>query len=183
MPRAALVSLGHFLRQYSQQHQLTLLTQADLPVATADDSEFWCLRGSDLSVVVTARPQNADRDRVLVSLVLGTDAVEAWLGQRGLPLGSGAGDRPSRSRSHPSRSHLNASTSLVALGQFMLAWVQACAEASLAPSASPTPAQVNRQQERRLLLNQVIAKIQDSLELTNILETTVAEVLVKLINN
>jgi two-component system sensor histidine kinase/response regulator len=35
---------------------------------------------------------------------------------------------------------------------------------------------VNRQQERRLLLNQVIAKIQDSLELTNILETTVAEV-------
>ena len=176
MPRAALVSLGHFLRQYSQQHQLTLLTQADLPVATADDSEFWCLRGSDLSVVVTARPQNADRDRALVSLVLGTDAVEAWLGQRGLPLGSGAGDRPSRSRSHPSRSHLNASTSLVALGQFMLAWVQACAEASLAPSAPPTPAQVNRQQERRLLLNQVIAKIQDSLELTNILETTVAEV-------
>ncbi|MBD2234494.1 GAF domain-containing protein [Phormidium tenue FACHB-1052] len=51
----------------------------------------------------------------------------------------------------------------------MLAWLQACAEV-------PAQSFINRQRERRLLLNQVITKIQGSLELGEILETTVAEV-------
>ncbi|MBD1874911.1 GAF domain-containing protein [Nodosilinea sp. FACHB-131] len=51
----------------------------------------------------------------------------------------------------------------------MLAWIQACAEV-------PAQIVINRQRERRLLLNQVITKIQGSLELSEILETTVAEV-------
>jgi two-component system sensor histidine kinase/response regulator len=51
----------------------------------------------------------------------------------------------------------------------MLAWLQAWAEA-------PAQIVINRQRERRLLLNQVITKIQGSLELGEILETTVAEV-------
>ncbi|PZU96919.1 MAG: hybrid sensor histidine kinase/response regulator [Leptolyngbya sp.] len=51
----------------------------------------------------------------------------------------------------------------------MLAWLQACVEV-------PAQIAINRQQERRLLLNQVITKIQGSLELSEILETTVAEV-------
>ncbi|PSR16529.1 hybrid sensor histidine kinase/response regulator [filamentous cyanobacterium CCP3] len=55
----------------------------------------------------------------------------------------------------------------------MLAWVQACAQAS---ATAPAQTVIDRQKERRLLLNQVIAKIQGSLELAEILETTVAEV-------
>lgn len=155
MPRAALLGLEQFLRQYCQQHQLTLHTEADALAATADDINFWCLRGVDLAVVVAVNPHNVDRDRALVSLITETDAVEAWLVQRGLPP---------EPRSGPS--------SLAALGQFMLAWVQASATSP----AAPVQAVINRQQERRLLLNQVIAKIQGSLELAEILETTVAEV-------
>jgi two-component system sensor histidine kinase/response regulator len=109
-------------------------------------------------VVVTACPHKVDRDRVLVNLVTDPGEVEAWLVQRGLEPGAGG------------------PTSLAALGQFMLAWVQACAEANQASPAAPAPTVINWQQERRFLLNQVIAKIQGSLELTEILETTVAEV-------
>ncbi|PSN12998.1 hybrid sensor histidine kinase/response regulator [filamentous cyanobacterium CCT1] len=54
----------------------------------------------------------------------------------------------------------------------MLAWVSTCAEASTTSAQTV----ITWQQERRLLLNQVIAKIQGSLELAEILETTVAEV-------
>ncbi|WP_197064745.1 GAF domain-containing hybrid sensor histidine kinase/response regulator [Leptolyngbya sp. KIOST-1] len=155
LPRAALVLLGQFLRQYSQQQQLSLLTQADLPTDSAEDEFFGCLLGPDLAVVITARPHSGDRDRILVCLVTDADGIAAWLQQQGFP-------KP--------KSPL--STSVTALGQFMLAWVKLCAE------ANGTGAQtvISWQQERRLLLNQVIAKIQGSLELTEILETTVAEV-------
>ncbi|MGG6241688.1 hybrid sensor histidine kinase/response regulator [Nodosilinea sp. AN01ver1] len=158
MPRAALVLLGQFLRQYSQQHKLTLLTEAD--ASAVDDVSFWYLRGADLAVVVTARPHKTDRDRALVSLVTDADAIEARLVQHGLAP----------------EPHPGGPTSLAALGQFMLAWVQACAEASTTSAVAPAQTVINRQQERRLLLNQVITKIQGSLELTEILETTVAEV-------
>ncbi|WP_228038239.1 ATP-binding protein [Nodosilinea sp. LEGE 06152] len=160
MPRAALVLLGQFLRRYSRQHKLTLLTEADASAAAVDDVSFWCLRGADLAVVVAARPHKTDRDRALVSLITDADAVETWLVRRGLTP-----------EPHPS-----GPTSLATLGQFMLAWVQACAEANATSPAAPTQTVSNRQQERRLLLNQVITKIQGSLELAEILETTVAEV-------
>lgn len=148
MPKAALVLLEQFLRQYCQQYQLTLLTEADLAADTADDGSFWCLEGPELAVVATARPE--DDDRVVVGLTAEAAVVEAFLAQRGL------------SRPVPA-------TSLSALSQFMLAWLQACVEV-------PAQIAINRQQERRLLLNQVITKIQGSLELSEILETTVAEV-------
>ena len=155
MPRLALVLLEQFLRQYSQQHKLTLLTEANLPADIAAEGSFWCLWGSELKVVVVARPQKADRDRISVRLVTDADAVDTWLKQRGFPL-----------------SEPPVSTSVTALAQFMLAWVTACAEANGANAQTV----INWQQERRLLLNQVIAKIQGSLELAEILETTVAEV-------
>ncbi len=148
MPKGALVLLGQFLRQYCQQHQLTLLTETDLPADTPDDDSFWCLGGQELSVVVTAHPQ--DNDHVVVGLTAEAAVVEAFLAQRGL-------------------SQPVFATSLSALSQFMLAWIQACAEV-------PAQLVINRQRERRLLLNQVITKIQGSLELGEILETTVAEV-------
>ncbi|MGB3201721.1 MAG: ATP-binding protein [Nodosilinea sp.] len=160
MPRAALVSLGQFLRQYCQQHQLNLLTEADALAATADDVNFWCLHGAELTVVVAAQPHSDDRDRVLVSLVTDRAAVETWLKRRGLTPAP----------------HPGGPTSLAALGQFMLAWVEACAEANGADPATLDHGVINWQQERRLLLNQVITKIQGSLELPEILETTVAEV-------
>ncbi|WP_275336682.1 ATP-binding protein [Nodosilinea sp. PGN35] len=151
MPKLALVLLGQFLHQYCQQHRLTLLTETNLPADTADGSSFWCLLGPELSVVVTAQPQ--EDDRAVVEVAAEAAVVEAFLTQRGL-------GRPL------------ATTGLNALSQFMLAWLQACAEAAQAV----VPPVTNRQQERRLLLNQVITKIQGSLELSEILETTVAEV-------
>ncbi len=156
MPRAALVLLGQFLRQYSQQQQLTLLTEEDLPAVAADDGSFWCLRGPELAVVVTARPDRSDR--VLVGLLAEASAVAAWLAQHGI------------------QPEPQTATSLEALGQFMLAWVQACAQTNLSGSETPSQTAITWQQERRLLLNQVITKIQGSLELAEILETTVAEV-------
>ncbi|MEP0900835.1 GAF domain-containing hybrid sensor histidine kinase/response regulator [Nodosilinea sp. FACHB-13] len=148
MPKAALVLLEQFLRQYCQQYQLTLLTETDLPADTSSGDSFWCLEGPELAVVVTARSQ--DDDRAVVDLTAEAAVIEAFLAQRGL------------SRPVPT-------TSLSALSQFMLAWLQACAEV-------PAQSLINRQRERRLLLNQVITKIQGSLELGEILETTVAEV-------
>lgn len=152
MPKAALVLLGQFLRQYGQRHQLTLLTEENLSADTADGSGFWCLLGPELSVLVIAQPEEGDR--TLVSLVAEATAVEAFLRQRGLVP-------------------TPAPTSLNALSQFMLAWLRAYTDAT-----AEVPAQtiINRQQDRRLLLNQVITKIQGSLELDEILETTVAEV-------
>jgi two-component system, sensor histidine kinase and response regulator len=177
MPRAALALLGQFLRQYAQQHQLTLLTDLDLPTHSIG-GDFWCLLGPDLSVVVTIHPQTPSQDgdlgsvpgsaqndiagensrenRVTVRLVTDATAVDDCLGHLGLA----------------DRYWTLAPTSLPALGQFMLAWVQA-GLAGAEPAAGGVD---SRQQERRLLLNQVIAKIQGSLELPEILETTVAEV-------
>jgi two-component system, sensor histidine kinase and response regulator len=167
MPRATLGLLEQFLRQYAQQHQLTLLPPTDSPANSADD-RFWCLLGPTLSLVVSththeaecygqASPQTDPPDLaslVLVNLVTEVSEVEAFLAQRGLSPGD------------------LATTSLSTLSQFMLAWVRVCAEAS-ATDHNPV---IDRQHERRLLLNQVITKIQGSLELAEILETTVAEV-------
>ncbi len=181
MPRAALALLGQFLRQYAQQHQLTLITDLDLPT-DSNGGDFWCLLGPDLSVVVTVHPQPPSQDAdlggvqtpaqnncsgeassencVAVRLVADAVAVDDCLGHLGLA----------------DRYQTLAPTSLSALSHFMLAWVQVCAQAGGA-DAKPSAGEVDsRQQERRLLLNQVIAKIQGSLELPEILETTVAEV-------
>jgi two-component system sensor histidine kinase/response regulator len=172
--RAALVLLGQFLRQYSQQHQLTLLTQTDLPADNSDsdgsnsrnhDSGFWCLLGPELSMVVTAHPQPRKResDRILIRLVTEAGAVKAYLEHLGLA------DRPLPP----------ATTSLSALSQFMLAWLPACAEANLGAEANrgaDAPTSLDHQPDLRLLLNRVISKIQSNLELPEILDTTVAEV-------
>jgi two-component system, sensor histidine kinase and response regulator len=154
LPRAALVTLGQFLRQYCQQQQLTLITAAEPPVEERGDY-FWCLLGADLAVVVETSASVGDRpDRLWVNLLTEAPAIEDYLSQRGLghhcPV---------------------ANTQVPALSQFMLAWVQCCAETG---TATATPPQWLGQ--RRHLLNRVIAKIQESLELQEILATTVAEV-------
>jgi two-component system sensor histidine kinase/response regulator len=158
MPRTALALLGQFLRQYSQQHDLTLLSAAELPPKD-DEASAWCLLGSDLSVLITACPQLDEGDRLCLSLTAEAKAVAAYLAKHSPP-----------GVSYPTA----APTHLAALSDFMLAWVQVCAEAS-AEAEALVQVQLHRQRERRLLLNQVIAKIQGSLELTEILETTVAE--------
>ncbi|HSM84409.1 MAG TPA: GAF domain-containing protein, partial [Nodosilinea sp.] len=171
IPGAALVLLGQFLRQYCQQHQITLLTDTDLPTPPPGETTVWCLLGADLSLVVAACPQAAPEPNapdqpgippVLVRLLTEAPAVDDYLGHLGL------GPRPL------------APTSPAALAQFMLAWVQVCAQANQAEALGytlgSTHTPISRRQERRLLLNQVITKIQGSLELAEILETTVAEV-------
>ncbi len=161
MPRAALALLEQFLRQYCQQHQLTLLTELDLPTYSEAGS-FWCLLGPTLSVMVTAcpSPNQVEDNSILVRLDTDAAAVDECLGHLGLA----------------DRYHTLAPTSLAALSQFMLAWVKACAEISRGGPDTSAQTVVSRQQERRLLLNQVITKIQGSLELPEILEATVAEV-------
>ncbi len=157
MPRAALGLLGQFLRQYCWQHQLTLITEADAPPDHQTDHQdhlFWCLLGSDLSLVVSAQPQPSQR--VAIRLVTEVAEVEKFLALWGLRL------------------HSLAPTDLAALSQFMLAWMVVWAEAIASPDNHQSV--MDRQHDRRLLLNQVITKIQASLELVEILETTVAEV-------
>ncbi|MGB3137631.1 MAG: hypothetical protein WBB18_12575, partial [Nodosilinea sp.] len=58
LPRASLVLLEQFLHRYSQQHQISLLTEADLPAKAGDDS-FWYLRGPELVVIITTYPHPA----------------------------------------------------------------------------------------------------------------------------
>ncbi|PZO33665.1 MAG: hybrid sensor histidine kinase/response regulator [Shackletoniella antarctica] len=166
MPKATLVWLGPFLRQYCRQHQLTLLPEA-LPGADSSADRFadgfWCLLGPTLSLVVSTRTINADNQpspqadqTVAVSLITEVAAVADSLAQRSLAHGD------------------LAPTDIAALGQFMLAWVRAGAEASA--NLDEHQSVIDRQHDRRLLLNQVITKIQGSLELAEILATTVAEV-------
>ncbi|WOD39417.1 ATP-binding protein [Nodosilinea sp. E11] len=191
MPRAALAKLGQFLCQYADQHQLTLLTEADGPASSAGLT-FWCLLGSSLSLVVSAHPYTTDPmgqgqaanqhdSQVVIDLIADAQSVGEFMRQQGL-------DIPAQGL---------ATSALPDLSQFMLAWLQSWAErlAELEPgepepseleSGQPTAVEpyppanaavaINRQHERRLLLNQVITKIQGSLKLTEILETTVAEV-------
>jgi two-component system sensor histidine kinase/response regulator len=156
--------LGPWLADYAQRAHLTLLTEADWrPGGHPHYQRFWCLVGPALAVLIAVPLQVSGSDQVMVQLSIHRQAIESLL--QGAPA-------PILKRL---RSPLEDSDSQ-AQAAFMLAWLDFCAKASQATSCQPVQTQLDQQLDRSLLLNQVVTKIQASLELSEILETTVAEV-------
>lgn len=170
MPQAMLACLGPFLVRYSQRHQLQLLTAQEIPWGTAE--LFWCLLGPDLSLLVTAVPEPDRTDQLMVGLTTQVRAIAQFLDH--------LAHQPQLTPAHQQRlSQLTQGlcpTTEAAQAQFMLAWLEVGVMANQAASCQPVQAKLDKQLERNLLLNQVVTKIQESLDLAVILQTTVAEV-------
>jgi two-component system, sensor histidine kinase and response regulator len=172
---AVLEQIGVFLDRYSQQAQLTLLTEAEYPLYSSDYRRFWCLIGPSLSVLVLVRSEiNADPagDRAVLQLFITPAPIDHFLAQlsQSLPDPSEARDRLVAIRSSLKDPAPDAQAS------FMLAWLEACTATPPPATCQPVQDRLDRQLERSLLLNQVVTKIQESLDLSVILQTTVAEV-------
>jgi hypothetical protein len=178
--RTVLDSMGLFLEQYSQRHQLTLTTETDYPQDPNPGVQFWGLLGPALAVLFLVEPipepmaadapQDGLPDGVVLRLVMDPSAIKTFLAD-----GITASDDPEQ-RAHLAdlRQCLGPSDP-VAQAQFMLAWMNFFATA--APlTCKPVQDRLDRQLERSLLLNQVVTKIQESLDLSVILQTTVSEV-------
>jgi two-component system sensor histidine kinase/response regulator len=170
MPRRALDALGSFLVAYGQRQQLTVLTNAD--DSGESSAWFWCLGGPGCSLVVIADTTEMPPDQMTVGLMTQPAQITPFLDDL------------------LQRPHLSAALreQLRTMGQelqpttpevkdaFMLAWVATCLDPNPAVTCQPVQAQLNQQMDRSLLLSQVITKIQESLDLSVILQTTVAEV-------
>lgn len=168
---AMLDHLGPWLEDYCHQAKLTLLTEAEWPVPLSDYQRFWCLAGPSLSVVMAMRRQPSGSDQAMVQLLTTRQAVDDWL-QR-LQSTLDPGQLPAV---WSTLRHRLGETTPAAQAEFMLAWLNFCAQASQASTCQPVQARLDQQLERSLLLNQVVTKIQESLDLSVILQTTVAEV-------
>ncbi|HIK46069.1 MAG TPA: GAF domain-containing protein [Leptolyngbyaceae cyanobacterium M65_K2018_010] len=173
--RAALEQLGSLLGQYSQTANLALVTEADYPLGESAYQRFWCLTGPSLAVLLATRPVDGldpHGEQVLIQLFTTRASIQDFLGQI-------LAQRPTASPHHAQLAALCQSlsdSSPEAQADFMLAWLHLCSEAMPAVTCQPVQDQLNRQLERSLLLNQVVTKIQESLDLSVILQTTVAEV-------
>jgi two-component system sensor histidine kinase/response regulator len=178
--RAVLDSIGLFLERYSQRHRLTLITEAEYPLRSLNQERFWGLIGPGLGVVL--RVQNLPQDSqsqasgadsseaVLLQLLMDPPDVQDWITQ----LGEGLGDASQRTQLLALGNTLG-NPNPAAQAQFVLAWLDFCA--TLSPfTCKPVQDRLDRQLERSLLLNQVVTKIQESLDLSVILQTTVSEV-------
>ncbi len=160
---STLDQLGPWLADYGQRAQLTLLTEADWPGGHPHYQRFWCLVGPTLAVLIGVPLQVSSSDQVMVQLSIQPQTVESLL--QGAPAPILKRLRPPLEGSDPQ-----------AQAAFMLAWLDFCAKASQATSCQPVQTQLDQQLDRSLLLNQVVTKIQASLDLSEILKTTVAEV-------
>ncbi|XGB43340.1 MAG: ATP-binding protein [Nodosilinea sp. LVE1205-7] len=168
---AVLEHLGPWLAAYGHQADLTLLTDAEWPLPLTDYQHFWCLTGPDLALVITIERQSSPTDQALVQLLLTDQAVEDWLQQLQSTL-----DSDQLPAIWPTLRHRLGKSTAAAQARFMLGWLQFCAQASQTSTCEPVQARLDQQLERSLLLNQVVTKIQESLDLSVILQTTVAEV-------
>ena len=170
MPQAMLACLGPFLVRYSQRHQLQLLTAQEIPWGSGE--LFWCLLGSELSLLVIAVPEPDRTDQFTVELTTQVRAIAQFFDH--------LAQQPQLSPAQQQRLWQFAQnlrpTTEAAQAQFMLAWLEVGMMANQAASCQPVQAKLDKQLERNLLLNQVVTKIQESLDLAVILQTTVAEV-------
>jgi two-component system sensor histidine kinase/response regulator len=172
--KAALTKLGQFLGQYCQQSSAKLLRETEFFSPDFVPLQFWCLGGPDLSILLTARahPSAELSDHVVVQLGHQKPHIEAFLGQLSqLPTLS-----PAQHITLAEFSQHLGSTSQDAQSALMLALLTACSATPGGDVCHPVQARLDLQLERNLLLNQVITKIQESLDLSVILQTTVAEV-------
>lgn len=181
--RAVLDSIGLFLEGYCQRHQLTLFTEAEYSLESVDYERFWGLFGSGLGVVVMARavlPQDGQEagaaayasDAVVLQLLVDPPGVQAWLNQ----VRPSNGGPASPDTLAALGKVLSNTPNPTAQAQFMLAWLDFCAIGLSPATCKPVQDRLDRQLERSLLLNQVVTKIQESLDLPVILQTTVSEV-------
>lgn len=170
LPKAALAQLEQFLTGYCQQFHLILLTESEYPWPDAGAERFWCLLGETLSLLVIVRPhpQDANAEQVLVQLCVDPSPIGDFL--ENLLNASLAGTEQHQALL-ALRQNLAPST-LAAQADFMLAWLETCTSAA----CRPVQARLDQQLDRSLLLNQVVTKIQESLDLPAILQTTVEEV-------
>lgn len=167
--RWAIDALGQAL---AQQPGVALLTDAHIPDAAANQ-RFWCLCGPDLSVLVMARPVTAERNHPAdfppdypayrLALTHQPAAITEFLtALQPLPLAA--------AHLAPVLDDL-----LHQVGPTSAAAQNRITQVLLTAVAFPPPPR-DHQLERSLLLNQVVAKIEESLDLAVILQTTVAEV-------
>lgn len=168
---AVLDHLGPWLKAYGHRANLTLLTEAEWPVSLGDYQQFWCLAGSSLALVITVERQSSPGELAMVQMLTTHRAVDGWLERLQATLA--ADQLPAMWATL--RRNLG-ETSPAAQAEFMLAWLEFCAQASQNSTCEPVQARLDQQLERSLLLNQVVTKIQGSLDLSVILQTTVAEV-------
>jgi two-component system sensor histidine kinase/response regulator len=184
MAQPALIKLGEFLVEYCQQTQALLLTEADFPLPNSGYSDIWCLCCSEFSLLITARPQTDSTDdlpvgdspvgdsQFIVQLCGQPTVVGDYLDQiLALPTLS---PEQQRQLSHI-RQHLTPAA-LASQSRFVLSLLAACAQADNSNLCQPVQEKLDQQLGRNLLLNQVFTKIQESLDLSVILQTTVAEV-------
>ena len=150
------------------------MTEADYPLG---QERFWGLIGPSLAVVIvvspepgSANPPDGPSDPVVLQLVVDSSAIQAFLGQLGATL-----KNPAQRNQLTALGQTIGHPDPTALSQFMLAWLNFCT-AALPPTCKPVQDRLDRQLERSLLLNQVVTKIQESLDLSVILQTTVSEV-------
>ncbi len=175
--RAVLDPLGLFLTQYSQRQGLSLMTEADYPLEPLGLDRFWVLIGPSQAVVLVVGPVREDADLrdlppdpVALQLLTDSAAIRIFLEEVGTAL-----DSPEqRAQLASLGSHLGHGDP-AAQAQFMLAWLDFCTTA-MSPICKPVQDRLDRQLERSLVLNQVVTKIQESLDLSVILQTTVSEV-------
>jgi len=175
--RSVLDPLGLFLAQYGQRQGLSLMTEADYPVGPLGLDQFWGLIGPSLAVVLVVGPVQEDADlrdlppdSATLQLLMDPDGIRIFLEAVGTAL-----DNPEQCAQLASLGNHLGHGDPAAQAQFMLDWLNFCTTA-MPPTCKPVQDRLDRQLERSLVLNQVVTKIQESLDLSVILQTTVSEV-------
>lgn len=182
LPRSVLPALGQFLEHYGQQQSATWLTHHQLPQTVVGKMGFWLLASQQFSGLVVYVPEADDPTpgeipgMYRVSLTFELGEIAGFL--------QGLMDHPDLSPDQQDVLGRLQDTLVAATFQihaeFTLALVdilsQALLETQQAAVCQPVQQALDQQLEQSLLLNQVVAKIQASLELPEILQTTVAEV-------
>lgn len=174
LPKATLQKLGQFLDQYCQQNQAKFLRETEFSVTTFNPRHFWCISAPDLTILVTAQdhqsPQHADD--FVVQFCYQKEAVDDFFAQ----LSTLNTLSPLERKNLEKFTQNLEQTSQDAQAAFVLELLSTCVGNSSGEIFQPVQARLDQQLERNVLLNQVITKIQESLDLSVILQTTVAEV-------
>ncbi|HEY9738304.1 MAG TPA: ATP-binding protein, partial [Trichocoleus sp.] len=179
LPCAVLSEFEQFLKQYIQSDQASLITDRSLSMEVSQEGQFWLLLSPGLTVLVTSMPQPVEagaQPQCRVGLTFEIDAIAQFLASLqeypALPVALQREIETWIGQLSP--------CSAAAQGDFTLALVEQFSRAirmtDQAIACQPVQQALDQQVEQSLLLSQVITKIQESLELPAILQTTVAEV-------
>lgn len=169
LPSALLPVVEQFIEQYAQQHQGTLVTGGGQQAA---EPSFWLLVASQLTVLLTVEP-TSEPNSCSLGLTFDGTAIAPFIQRQ----------RPSLPADKwPALEQIaNIAPSPAAQSDFTIGLLAHMSQAAQPGSpgfaaCQPVQAALDQQQDRSLLLNQVVTKIRQSLDLDAILATTVAEV-------